>query len=303
MIEAIKNKTITVLNGGFSREKEVSLRSGKNVYDALIRLGYKAKRLDPAYEDLIDSKPEIVFNALHGQYGEDGSIQSLLDFYGIPYTGSGAMTSILAMNKLLTKQILKNNGLPSAKYVVANDAHFKAEWKLDFPVIIKPISEGSSVGCVIIDKKEDYYDLALPVITSFGCCLVEEFITGQEITVGILEKSTSLIALPILELRPKTRFYDYEAKYTDGMTEFILPAELSKEATKQCQEIAMKLHELLECRGMSRVDMIYNIDQGPFILESNTIPGLTDLSDLPAQAKCADISFEELIEIILRSAI
>ncbi len=304
MIEALRHKRIAVFNGGFSSEREVSFRSGKNVYDALKRLGYTVIRIDPAVEDFMETQFDVVFNCLHGTYGEDGSIQSLLDFYGIPYTGSGPQASMLGMNKVYAKMMMVSRKLPTPQYAVVTKQTYKdAVISVPFPWIIKPVDQGSSVGLLICDNRDDYLNNVGPLLDHYGCCLLEECIVGQEITVGVLGQGDSAYALPILELRPKKRTYDYEAKYTHGMTDFILPANLSPELTDSCQQLAVTLHRLMGCKGMSRTDMMVDPKRGAFILEINTIPGMTDLSDLPAQAKTAGISFDALVEIILESAL
>ncbi len=303
MISELKNKKIGVLNGGFSIEREVSLRSGARVYEALRCLGYRAVRIDPAQEDILTSQIDVALIMLHGKFGEDGAIQSFLDFHGIPYTGSGIRASIMGINKLLTKQILLKHRLPTAPFYPVYSINGNGHPNFSFPRVLKPLDQGSSLGVDIVDTPEEFENAQRRLITQFNCGLVEEYTPGKEVTVGVLQKGASIFALPILQLKPKKRFYDYEAKYTKGLTEFILPAELSQEQTQQCQEIAKTLHQLTGCHGMSRVDMIVHPEKGPFILEINTIPGMTDLSDLPAQARHYGINYEELVEIILESAL
>jgi D-alanine-D-alanine ligase len=297
-----KQSVVGVISGGFSKEREVSLRSGKNVFEALQRLDYKVKHLDPSLDNILESGIDIAFIALHGQYGEDGTIQSFLDAAGIPYTGSGPEASILGMNKLYSKQLLEKNGLPTPKYwfvekgasLVFPDA---------YPAIIKPISEGSSMDVFIVDTEGDYKEKAAYMKGVYGCFMVEEYIVGKEVSVGVLEKPEGVSTLPILELRSRNRFYDYEAKYSEGFTRFILPAEIGGDVTKLCSQYAIRMHELLGCRGFSRIDMMLDENRGPMILELNSIPGMTSLSDLPAQAKCAGMTFDDLVETILKSSV
>ena len=303
MIPALKDKVIAVICGGLSEESAVSLRSGKNVVEALQRLGYKTIQIDPAKTDVLSQKFDVAFIALHGPHGEDGSIQTLLETYGIPYTGSRANACMLAMNKVLTKSILVKEGLPTAKYQVITQNPESQTLKLELPVLIKPVAMGSSVGVEICHTPEEYVVHAKQLVAAFQYCLVEDLISGKEVTVGVIERNQKAEVLPVLELRPKTDFYDYHAKYTPNMTEFIIPASLSEAQTQEVQSLALKLHHLLGCRGMSRIDMMVDPIKGPIILELNAIPGLTDLSDLPAQAKAAGISFDELVEIILESAL
>ncbi len=301
MLADLKSKKIGVLCGGVSRERTVSLRSGQNVYSALVRLGYNAVMVDVAYEDVGSCGLDVAFNVLHGQYGEDGTMQAYLEALGIPYTGSRVGASVLGINKFFSKQLMVREGIPTPAFWVITEAELPKN--IPFPLIAKPVSEGSSVGVAVVDFPEDFTRLVSPLLDLFSALLLEEFVTGQEITVGVLALESGLKALPILELRPKNRIYDYEAKYTEGMTEFILPAELSADMTARCQALAIQVHELLGCRGMSRVDMIVHPERGPLVLELNSIPGMTDLSDLPAQAKEAGISFDQLVDIILQSAL
>ena len=304
MIAGLESYRIGVLSGGFSDEREISFRSGRNVHAALVRLGYDARLIDPAMEPVLGGVCDIAFNVLHGFFGEDGSIQSLLEAYGIPYTGSGPTASMLSMNKILTKQVLIQEGLPTPPYVVITaDTYTTIPIPFPLPWIIKPVAVGSSVGIEICDTEVDYTRHGYELTKRYGACLVEALITGQEITVGVLDDRDDLMALPILELIPKNRFYDYEAKYTPNMTDFILPAMLSDSMTDRCHDLAKTMHQIMGCRGVSRTDMIVSPDFGPMILELNSIPGMTDTSDLPAQARHAGITFDDLVERILASAL
>lgn len=303
MIQAFKDKVIAVISGGLSEEAIVSLRSGKNVQDALVRLGYSTVHIDPATTDLFSVPFDVAFIALHGPHGEDGSIQSLLQKYKIPFTGSGPSACLMSMDKGITKMIMNKEGFPTANYQIITRKPQSWPLKIALPVIIKPISLGSSVGIEICHTESDYTQKSKAQIEAFECCLVEELVQGQEITVGVIERDGVAVALPILELKPKTGFYDYEAKYTPDMTEFIIPANISDTLTEQAKALAIQLHQTLGCKGMSRTDFMVDPQKGLVVLELNAIPGLTDLSDLPAQAKAAGISFDELIEIILESAI
>jgi len=298
---SLKDKKIGVLAGGWSEEREVSLRSGKNVLDALHALGYKATLIDPAEKDIKNFNIDLAFIALHGKFGEDGTVQGHLEILGIPYTGSGVLASATGMNKLSTKTILKAQSLPTAAHWRLNNT----EKPLSGPCVVKPILGGSSIGVSIINTKKALDDHILKLSPDLGQYFVEDYIPGKEITVGLLEDPRrGLLALPVLELKPQTSsFYDYYSKYTKGETEFILPSTLSDETEQQCQDYAKKLHEAVGCRGFSRVDMIVHPEKGPFILEINTIPGLTTLSDVPAQANAFGISFNQLVETILYSAL
>jgi D-alanine-D-alanine ligase len=313
-----KNSRIGVLCGGWSNEREVSLRSGRNCLAALKRLGYEnAMEIDidqNIASTLKEKQIECAFLALHGKPGEDGTVQGLLELMQVPYTGSGVLASALAMSKPLTKQILLANEIPSAETVIIDEHEAKnfkeitsrIKWS---PAMVKPLAEGSSVGVSKVDDLAGLVATVEETITKFGGAIVEQYIKGQEITVGVLEESgphkngKGIWALPILELRPKSKagFYDFEAKYTKGMTEFILPAEISPEATKTAHAVAIKTFKAMQCSGYARVDMIVDAQGHPHVLEVNTLPGMTDLSDLPAMAEVAGIKYDQLVERILFS--
>lgn len=301
-----KDKRIGVLYGGMSNEREVSLRSGKNCYDALIRLGYQNVELIDVDKNiahmLMGKGIEVAYIALHGKYGEDGCIQGLLEILGIDYTGCGPMSSAISMDKHMTKQALCSSEIPLIKSVTLNElSEIKNCIDLTYPVMVKPATEGSSIGMTKVDKPED---LLIAVAKAFECSssvMVEEFLVGASITIGVLDMNGETISTPILELRPKTEWYDYKAKYTKGMTEFILPAELSESVTKLCQNYAIKAHKSVMASGMSRVDFLV-VNDIPYLLEINTIPGMTDTSDLPAQSAEIGISYDDLVQIILNSA-
>lgn len=298
-----KNTRIGVIAGGFSGEREVSLRSGKNVLRALHNKGYNAVLIDPAETAIATSGIAVAFLALHGQFGEDGCIQAYLSQRNIPYTGSGVQASILGMNKLMSKQIMDEHGLPTAAYLCVSTATYSGQHpELPFPVIIKPLAEGSSLGVTIVDRPDNYQEAIAPLLSKYGVCLVEEYISGRELTIGVLDHGDRREALPILELQPVNRFYDYDAKYTPGKTRFILPAPLPEDVTANLQAHAIRLHEVLGCAGASRTDMIFHPTRGAVLLEINTAPGMTDQSDLPAQAQAAGIDFDTLVELILQSA-
>ena len=303
------NAKIAVLCGGMSSEAEVSRRSGKNCFEALQRLGYKNAELVEVdkniSEKLKNGRYDYAYNALHGKYGEDGCIQGILEILQIPYTGCGVMSSAVCMHKEYTKRILSTcNDIPMAKSVFVRkgeDIMEKTEC-LNFPVITKPVSEGSSFGMTKVNSREELETAYEEAIKYNDDVLVEEFINGVFVTVGVLEKDGKNFATEILEIRPKNEWYDFEAKYTAGMSEFILPANLSKELTKRTKEIAIKAHETAGCRGVSRVDFMISQDGIPYVIEINTSPGMTDTSDLPAQSKVMGISYDNLVQIILNSA-
>lgn len=297
--------------GGKSREREVSLRSGNKVLNSLLKQGLCAIPLDPAEKDFIEELLgiNVAFIALHGKYGEDGCIQGLLETLNIPYTGSGVLASALAMDKVAAKRIFNACGIPTPKYYtfnLENGLNRECEEVLrnfDLPVVAKPTSEGSSIGVSIIKEEKEVSKVIQKLIAEFQDAFIEEFIAGTEVTVGILGCGNQTQALPILELVSKNEFYDYEAKYTKGMTKFIIPARLPEEVYNTTQEVALKAHLALCCHGFSRVDIMVGKTGTPYVHDVNTIPGLTDLSDLPACAKAMGINYDELILRMLYSSI
>ena len=301
-----KDAKIAVLCGGMSSEREVSLRSGKNCLGALHRLGYKnAQIVDVTPNVMNDLKGfEYAYNTLHGKYGEDGCIQGVLEIMKIPYTGCGVMSSAICMNKEYTKKVLstnKNIPLIKSAFVKKGDDLMKAVEGLNYPLITKPVSEGSSFGMTKVNKPEELQSAYEEAIKFNDDVLIEEFIDGFFITVGVLEKDGKAFATEILEIRTKTEWYDFDAKYTKGLSEFIVPATgLSKEATELTKKIAVEAHETAGCSGVSRVDFMVKDDK-PYFLEINTNPGMTDTSDLPAQAKVCGIDYDNLVLMILNS--
>lgn len=301
-----KNAKIAVLCGGMSSEREVSLRSGKNCYAALLRLGFKNAVLIDVDENITEKLKsvniEYAYNALHGKYGEDGCIQGLLEILKIPYTGCGVMASAVCMNKEYTKKILSTEDIPLIKsvFIRKNDNISDAAKALKYPMMVKPVSEGSSFGMSKVENEAQLLNAVVEAQKYNPDVLIEEYLVGICATVGVLENNGETFATEILELRPKNEWYDYEAKYTKGMTEFILPAELSDEMTKKIKEIAVKAHKLTNCSGVSRVDF-HIVNDIPYVLEVNTSPGMTDTSDLPAQAACMGIDYDTLVLLILNS--
>ena len=300
---------IAVLALGLSSEREVSLRSGKNVVSALYRLGYKNAELievdEKIAEKLSKGGYEVAYNALHGKYGEDGCIQGILEILKIPYTGSGVMASAICMNKEYTKRVLSTCcDIPLIKsvFVKKGEDVIHACEKLNYPVITKPVCEGSSFGMTKVNTRDDLKEAYKEALKYNDDVLIEEFIDGFFITVGVLEKEGRAFATEILEIRPKNEWYDFEAKYTKGMSDFIVPStSISKELTEKIKKVAVKAHETAGCRGVSRIDFMVK-DNRPYFLEINTSPGMTDTSDLPAQAAVMDISYDDLVLLILNSA-
>jgi D-alanine-D-alanine ligase len=310
--QTLKTKTIGVLMGGLSGEREISLRSGENCLRALLARGYRAVRIDAVRDvaqRLDEAGVEVAFLALHGRYGEDGTIQGLLEMMGLPYTGSGVLASALGMNKIAAKKVVRQSGLPTPDYCEigmeepASAIVARIEAELGLPVMVKPVEEGSSLGVFKCKRTDDLRASVERGRMEFGAMFAERFVAGREITAGVLERDSRREALPILELVPKNEFYDFEAKYTKGMTEFVLPAHLEPAAYAEAQRVAVAAFEAIGCRGYARVDMMVDHAGVPWFVELNTLPGMTELSDLPAQALAAGIPYEDLVEMILLTAV
>ncbi len=302
---------IGVLIGGGSREREVSLMSGQKVFESLKRQGFDVLNIDVQRDianTLRDRKIEVAFIVLHGKPGEDGAIQGLLETMGIMYTGSGVLSSALALDKLMSKRIFESEGIPTPPYIpvfLENDVQLitnRAVRELGLPLVVKPRSEGSSIGVEILESAEEVLPSLLKVRKSFGDLLLEKYIPGMTATCGILGAGAGTRALPILELVPNREFYDYEAKYTKGATQFVIPARLSPETYESTQRIALRAHKAVLCWGFSRVDMMISPAGEPYVLEVNTMPGMTDISDLPAEAEAAGINYDQLVFEMLESA-
>lgn len=295
----LTDKRIGVLMGGISAEREISLRSGAAIYNALKGLGYNAVSIDVGSDicDVLDKgKIEAAFLALHGGYGEDGSIQGMLEVLGIPYTGSGVLASALAMDKEASKKVFLYHGIPMPPFEVLTREHRAKSIEFTLPWVIKPATEGSSVG-VSIARDKGNFEKALETAFSYGSrVIVEKYIEGQEIHIGILNGKV----LGGVEVRPSLDFYNYEAKYTPGLTEYILPPKIAPETYERAKMTALSAHISLGCRGATRVDLRLNAEGEPYVLEVNTIPGMTETSLLPKIAGLAGFDFPGLIEEILR---
>ena len=305
-----KRGTIGVIAGGDSPERAVSLVSGEQVHAALETLGAQVEmvRID-TLDDLVLGLRDIdvVFNCLHGGRGEDGTVQLLLEVLGIPYAGSGPLASALAMDKPRSKAVLASRGVVVPRWQVYQKGSLEefletARATLEMPLVLKPWGEGSSVGVRIIDEESQLAQAASATLSQFGSLFVEEYIRGRELTAGILLIDGEERALPLVEMRPKNRYYDYEAKYTEGMTEFLVPAPLPAQTTHRAQEAALAAHRILGCRGFSRVDLLLRDDGTPYVLEVNTLPGMTPTSDLPQAAAADGIDFPQLVEAMLMTA-
>ncbi|QJB69019.1 D-alanine--D-alanine ligase [Parasphingorhabdus halotolerans] len=310
MTTAQKDKLhVAVLMGGWSAEREVSLMSGNGVADALEKNGHQVSRvdMDRNVAMVLDSiKPDVVFNALHGCPGEDGTVQGMLDLMQIPYTHSGLVTSVIAIDKELTKQQLVPAGIPMPKGTIVSSASLFEADPLPRPYVLKPVNEGSSVGVAIVTDESNYgnpigKDVAGPW-QEFDELLAEPFIKGREMTTAVIGGK----ALCVTELKPVKGFYDYDAKYTEGLTTHVCPAEIPEDIEKLCLDYALRAHEGLGCKGTSRTDFRWDDELGAdglFVLETNTQPGMTPLSLVPEQAKQMGISYEELVEMIVREAL
>ena len=301
------SKSVAVLMGGFSAERDVSLVSGQTVADALQDAGYAVTTIDvgrdaEALLSALTPRPDVVFNALHGRYGEDGCIQGVLEILGIPYTHSGVLASALAMDKPTAKRLFEDAGIPCAEHRIARREEVIAGDVMPRPYVVKPLNEGSSVGVHIVFEGTD-----TPALSEEGWpfgerVMVEKYVAGREITVAVMGER----ALAVTELQPHDGFYDYEAKYTEGRTTHIVPAPLPPEIYQQALDHALAAHRTLGCRGVTRSDMRYDDTAGEpgllVMLEVNTQPGMTPLSLVPEIAAYADIGFDQLVTWMVENA-
>ena len=326
-----KKQKVLLLLGGISPEREVSKSTGKSVYNALLNLGYEVVVLDPAYginqpfevedyfaendfsetsnENYLDAvnlispnEISVAFLALHGKYGEDGTIQSLLELKGIKFTGSKVLSSAIAMDKIMSKILFEEYNVPTPKWFhfkkgesTSSDVNKIIEEKFGYPAVVKPNDQGSTVGLTICKSSEQLDDAIHNAFEYSDRILVEEYIPGREVTVAVIDND----ALPVLEIRPKHGIYDYECKYTSGMSEYIVPADVSTDASKQLQSIAVQACKSLRCEVYARVDFRLSPENKIFTLEVNTLPGMTSTSLVPKMAKAIGLSFEQLVEKII----
>jgi len=286
--------------GGLSPEREVSIITGNSVLEALNRKGLTAFpiHVDHNIGETLKSNPiDVAFLALHGTFGEDGCIQGLLEYFKIPYTASGVMGSALAYDKLKSKEILKFHGIPTPDYEVFYKYH-EISRTLDLPVVVKPTNQGSSLGVTIV-KDESQWKPALETAFAYSEeVMVEKFIDGKLLAIGMNE----MTPMPIIHIRPKSGFYDYEAKYTSGKTEYICPADIEEDEADRCRQVAIKVFQVLRGRGFPRVDVILDGQGTPQVLEINTIPGMTPTSLLPMAAQEMGMEFDDLVVEILKTA-
>ena len=309
---------VAVLKGGPSLERQVSLRSGARVEDALQRLGHEVVAIDVG-SDLVERleqiAPDVAFVALHGRGGEDGTVQELLEILGIPYTGSGLLACIRAMDKVLTKHLLVANGLPTPEFFAFSETAFRElgaadalpamEERLDFPIVVKPAAQGSALGIKFARTAGDVPAALVAAFSYDSRVILERYVEGRDLAVSILEGGDGPEALPIVEAVPREEeFYDFEARYEIGRTEFVCPADLPAEVAARTQEIALATYELLGCYGFARVDLMLDDAGGDaLVIDVNAIPGLTETSLLPQAAEAADIGFDQLIGRILELAL
>jgi D-alanine-D-alanine ligase len=305
---------VAVLKGGPSLERQVSLRSGARVEDALERLGHEVLPIDVGpdlIEQLEAQRPDVAFLALHGRGGEDGTVQELLDIVGIPYTGSGVLACMRSVDKVLTKHLLIEAGLPTPEFFAFSETAFRElgaadalpaiEERLAFPIVVKPAAQGSALGVKFARTAGDVPAALVAAFSYDSRVLLERHVAGRDVAVSILDGR----ALPVVEAVPREEdFYDFESRYEIGRTDFLCPADLPPECTARTQELAVATYELLGCRGFARVDLMVEDGSGePLVLEVNAIPGLTETSLLPMAAEASGISFDELIARIVELAL
>lgn len=300
--DAIKSKRIAVIMGGDSAERDVSLRTGAAVLEALIQRGYNAVAIDSAArltQQLLETKSEIAFVAVHGRHGEDGTLQGLLEMMQIPYTGSGVLASAIAIDKYVTKKMVANQLTIADSFLVDANSDVEAlcHTCCHYPQVVKPVREGSTLGITIVHNRDELRRAIDYARTFDRRVLVEQFIAGREVTVSVLLGE----ALPVIEVVAADGFYDYAAKYTAGTTEYLVPAQFSDEQYSELQRAAVACCDIVGCRGAARVDFIVASDQCYF-LEVNTIPGMTKTSLLPKAAACCGIDFASLVESIIKDA-
>lgn len=305
------HERIGVLAGGDSPEREISFISGEHVSAALNQRGYDTVLIEiDNLDDLVPSLAgvDIAFNCLHGGSGENGTVQLLLEVLDLPYPGSGPQASALCMDKPRAKEILSRQGIPIPRGTIYKGEDIEAlcaATLVDYglPLVCKPCNQGSSLGVRIVEREPDLVKAGSEILSKFGSLLIEEYIPGRELTAGILLLHGKERILPLVEVEPKSGFFDYTAKYSEGMSEFLVPAPLDRETTHLVQEVSLAAHQALSCSGFSRVDLRLDEEGRPFVLEVNTLPGMTPMSDLPRAAAAARITFPGLVEIMLETAL
>lgn len=298
-------KRVAILMGGVTKEREISLRTGAALSSALKRKGYDVVDIDvgaDVIQKINQAKPDVALIALHGRYGEDGCIQGMLEIMKIPYTGCGVLGSAIGMDKCVCRLIAKQVGLPIAEGKTFRKGEsidkFISALGIEFPVIVKPSREGSTINVSIVKGQKDLKPALEAAFESDDKIVVEKYIKGREVTIGVLNGR----ALTSLEVAPKSGFYDFESKYTKGKTEYLVPARISKDCEKKLQEYSEKIYKELEGAGAARVDFIVTEDESSYFLEINTIPGMTELSLVPKAAAYEGMSFDDLAEELLKGA-
>jgi len=295
MTERPFNKVGVVL-GGPSSEREVSLRSGAAVAKGLRQAGYEVEKIDVTGHEIdVPAGVEAVFVVLHGEFGEDGQIQQALRDKGVPYTGSSPEASRASFDKTISKRILEENGIPTPAYELLRDGQPR---KIPLPAVVKPVRQGSSIGVHIVEAEENWANALSDALSFDGEVVVEAFIQGSELTVGVVGEEV----LPVLEIRAPKGFYNYDAKYTKGKTEYLVPAPLPEEKAEACREMALRTFRALDCRDLGRVDFRMSSAGELYVLELNNIPGFTETSLLPKAARAVGIEFPELCDRIMRMA-
>ncbi len=308
---------IAVLMGGRSLEREVSLRSGTRVCDALTERGYRVVPLDVTPElvsALRSERPDAAYIALHGKDGEDGAVQEVLEFLGIPYTGPGVVASTLAWDKAVSKRLFRENGIPTPAWVTFSTAAFKqmgAATALDlvpdavggFPLVVKPAEQGSALGLTRVTDAEGLPNALMNALSYGDKAIVEKWVDGAELAVSVLDGADGVRVLPPVEMVAKSGLFDFSAMYTPGETDYYVPARLDENVTAKVVRLAGEVHRLLGCRHVSRVDMVVDADGTPYVLEVNTSPGMTETSLLPMAAESVGVSFQELVELLARAAL
>lgn len=308
----MQNYKVVVLMGGESSEREVSLRSGQAIYNALKNKGYNVIALDMnknSIGELKEINPDVAFLALHGKKGEDGTVQGMLEVMGIPYTGSGVACSAICMNKVLAKKMFSYENVPTANFAIMNKNTFDSETNINelidligLPMVVKAATQGSSIGTYIVRDEKSILPAIEKAFDYDWEIIIEKFIDGIELTASIIGNENPTV-LPLIEITAENEFYDYESKYTPGMCHHIIPARIPEAAQEKINEISKKVYVSLGCRGFARIDFMMDKNNNPYVLEVNTIPGMTEMSLVPDAARAAGISFEDLADKILKSAI
>ncbi|MCX8021279.1 MAG: D-alanine--D-alanine ligase [Syntrophorhabdaceae bacterium] len=295
----MRDKKIGILMGGISSERDISIKSGTAVYNSLQRQGYNAKGIDvgrDVCDTLLREKIDIAFIALHGRWGEDGTVQGLLELMAIPYTGSGIVGSAISMDKIIMKRMLNAIGVPTPEYEVSTGI---GDIKLPLPFVVKPPCEGSTIGISIVKSKEEVEKAIETAFQYDRKVLIERYIEGDEITVGIVNGKI----LPVIQVVPKKGFYDFEAKYTKGMTEYVIPARIDEKVDREAKELAIAIYEAFQLSGCVRIDMLVERTEGiPLVIDINTSPGMTETSLVPKAWAHLGGTFDELVVEILKGA-